>query len=73
MENIKTDMVGSWTMTSCNECGKEVQSQLVGAGRICDECLNRQAVHDNACKHNDHEFVKCDEWERTCKWCGKFE
>jgi len=25
------------------------------------------------CKRGEHHFVECDEWERTCLYCGKFE
>jgi hypothetical protein len=25
------------------------------------------------CERGEHHFVECDEWERTCLYCGKFE
>ena len=29
--------------------------------------------HLSDCKNGNHKFIECDEWERTCLYCGKFE
>lgn len=61
------------SITSCNSCGAETYSDIAGPGRLCEGCQEEFAIQDNACKHGDHNFVECDEHERTCSWCGKCE
>ncbi len=29
--------------------------------------------HKEKCEKGEHHFIECDEWERTCLYCGKFE
>lgn len=31
------------------------------------------AQHFADCKNEKHNFVECDEWEKTCLYCGKFQ
>jgi len=29
--------------------------------------------HLEDCKKGNHKFIDCDEWERTCIYCGEIE
>jgi len=45
------------------------------AQKMSDDQLSKEyeKERDEACKSGKHKFVQCDEWGRTCSWCGKNE
>ena len=38
-----------------------------------EEREEAEKLRKELCQKGEHNFVECDEWERTCLYCGKFE
>jgi hypothetical protein len=49
----------------CKKCAGEFEAMKKEAGRPTKEC-------DKDIDEHEHEFIECDEWEKTCL-CGEVE